>query len=112
LSRAGAEGFRSSAPNGTFLWIGFLNDLFYGRSHIAALAELSIPFLLDEKSTVVPVRLAAEQSGGKRKQGGAGVVCSAILHGGGQYKPILRPDPQQCPFDIRAGDRRPGGIYA
>jgi hypothetical protein len=30
-------------------------------------AELSISFLLDEKSTVVPVRLAVEQSGGKRK---------------------------------------------
>src|ERR687891_1959974 len=30
-------------------------------------AELSIPFLLDEKSAVVPVRLAGEQSGGKRK---------------------------------------------
>jgi len=28
-----------------------LNDLFYGRSFIAAPAELSIPFLLDEKST-------------------------------------------------------------
>src|SRR5215510_9201861 len=38
--------------------IGFLNDLFYGRSYIAAPAELSIPFLFDEKSTVVPVRLA------------------------------------------------------
>ena len=25
------------------------------------------PFVLDEKSTVVPVRLAGEQSGGKRK---------------------------------------------
>ena len=48
-------------------WIGFLNDLFYGRSYIAAPAELSIPFLLDEKSAVVPVRLAGEQSGGKRK---------------------------------------------
>src|SRR5215475_3163506 len=48
-------------------WIGFLNDPFYGRSYIAAPAELSIPFLLDEKSTVVPVRLAGEQSGGKRK---------------------------------------------
>ena len=47
--------------------IGFLNDLFCGRSYIAAPAELSIPFLLDEKSTVVPVRLAGEQSGGKRK---------------------------------------------
>jgi hypothetical protein len=44
-------------------WIGFLNDLFYGRSYIAAPAELSIPFLLDEKSAVVPVRLAGEQSG-------------------------------------------------
>src|SRR5262245_42494226 len=49
-------------------WIGFLNDLFYGRSYIAAPAELSIPVLLDEKSTVVPVRLAGEQSGGKRKR--------------------------------------------
>src|SRR5262249_57217052 len=49
------------------LWIRFLNDLFYGRSYIAAPAELSIPFLLDEKSTVVPVCLAGEQSGGKRK---------------------------------------------
>jgi hypothetical protein len=47
--------------------IGFLNDLFYGRSYIAAPAELSIPFLLGEKSAVVPVRLAGEQSGGKRK---------------------------------------------
>jgi hypothetical protein len=28
---------------------------------------LSIPVLLDEKSAVVPVRLAGEQSGGKRK---------------------------------------------
>ena len=49
------------------LWIRFLNDLFYGRSYIAAPAELSIPFLLDEKSAVVPVCLAGEQSGGKRK---------------------------------------------
>src|SRR5262245_50757240 len=47
--------------------VGFLNDLFCGRSYIAAPAEVSIPFLLDEKSTVVPVRLAGEQSGGKRK---------------------------------------------
>src|SRR5262245_53140608 len=29
--------------------------------------KVSIPVLLDEKSTVVPVRLAGEQSGGKRK---------------------------------------------
>src|SRR5262252_4068063 len=47
--------------------IGFLNDLFCGRSYIAAPAELSIPVLFDEKSTVVPVRLAGEQSGDKRK---------------------------------------------
>src|SRR5262247_1379066 len=52
----------------TFSGIGFLNDLFYGRSYIAAPAESSIPFLLDEKSTVVPVRLAGEQSGDKRKR--------------------------------------------
>src|SRR5262245_25263225 len=48
--------------------LGLLNDLFYGRSYIAAPAELSIPVLLDEKSTVVPVRLAGEQSGGERKR--------------------------------------------
>src|SRR4030095_10946541 len=48
-------------------WIGFLNDLLCGRSYIAALAELSIPFLLDEKSTLVPFRLARARSGGKRK---------------------------------------------
>src|SRR5262244_2448621 len=48
--------------------IGFLNDLFCGRGYIVAPAELSIPFLLDEKSTVVPVRLAGEQSEGKRKR--------------------------------------------
>src|SRR5262249_57077047 len=47
--------------------IKFLYDLFYGRSYIAARAESSIPFLLDEKPAVVPVRLAVEQSGGKRK---------------------------------------------
>src|SRR5262245_32094736 len=49
----------------TIQWIGFLNDLFYGRSYIAAPAEFQ--FLLDEKSAVVPVRLAGEQSGGTRK---------------------------------------------
>src|SRR5262249_50073178 len=41
--------------SGRYGCIGFLNDLFYGRSYIAAPAELSIPVLLDEKSTVVPV---------------------------------------------------------
>src|SRR5215468_6302477 len=49
------------------LWTRFLNDLFYGRSYIAGPREMSIPFLLDEKSTVVPVRLVGEQSAGKRK---------------------------------------------
>src|SRR5262249_23907864 len=29
-------------------WIGFLNDLFYGRSYSAGPAEVSIPFLFDE----------------------------------------------------------------
>jgi hypothetical protein len=43
--------------------IGFLNDLFYELSHIAGPGELSIAVPLDEKSTVVPVRLAGEQSG-------------------------------------------------
>src|SRR5262249_42317753 len=57
----------------SFEWIGFLNDLFYGRSYIAAPAELSILFLLDEKSTVVPVRLAGERSGGART-----VLCGAV----------------------------------
>src|SRR5918996_18039 len=48
-------------------WIGFLDDLFYGRSYIAAPAKLSIPVLLNEKSVVVSVCLAGKQSGGKRK---------------------------------------------
>src|SRR5262245_66153747 len=47
----------------TIQWIGFLNDHFYGRSNIAAPAELSIPVLLDEKSAIVPVRLVGDQSG-------------------------------------------------
>ena len=58
-------------------WIGFLNDLFYGRSYIAAPAELSISFLLDEKSTVVPVPLAGEQSGGKRGRGVKALIDAA-----------------------------------
>jgi hypothetical protein len=46
-------------------WIGFLNDLFYGRCHIAGPGEnreLSIPFLLDKKPTVVPGGSAGERS--------------------------------------------------
>src|SRR5262245_6232780 len=49
----------------TIQWIGFLNDLFYGRSYIAAPAELSIPFLLDEKSAIVPVPLGRRTVGGR-----------------------------------------------
>src|SRR5262245_60492289 len=30
------------------VWIGFLNDLFYGRSYIAGPREMSIPFLLEK----------------------------------------------------------------
>jgi hypothetical protein len=44
------------------LWIGFLNDLFCGRSYIAAPAELSIPVLLVKNPL-----LYRSQSGGKRK---------------------------------------------
>src|SRR5215510_3034992 len=68
----GGSGFcAEAAPSGVIgffcIWIGFLNDLFYGRSYSAGPGKMSIPVLLDEKSTVVPVRLAGEQSGGKRK---------------------------------------------
>src|SRR5262245_13597287 len=42
--------------------IGFLTTFLYGRSYSGGPAEVSIPFLLDEKSIVVPVRLAGEQS--------------------------------------------------
>ena len=49
------------------LWTGFLNDLFYERSHSAGPGELSISFLLDEKPTVVPGGSAGERSGGARK---------------------------------------------
>src|SRR5262249_55712319 len=68
----GGSGFcAEAAPSGVIgffcIWIGFLNDLFYGRSYSGGPAELSIPLLLDEKCTVVPVRLAGDQSGGKRK---------------------------------------------
>src|SRR5262249_14791804 len=44
-----------------------LNDLFYGRSHIAGSGELSIAFLLDENPTVEPVGSGGERSGGARK---------------------------------------------
>jgi ABC transporter substrate binding protein len=43
--------------------IGLLNDLFYDRSHIAGPGELSIPFLLDKKTTVVPGREFADVGG-------------------------------------------------
>jgi hypothetical protein len=47
--------------------IGFLNDLFYGRSHIAGPGESSIVLLLDEKPAVVPVGSRRERSGGTRR---------------------------------------------
>jgi hypothetical protein len=47
------------------LRIGFLNDLFYGRSYSAGPAEMSI--LVDEKPTFVPGGSAGERSGGARK---------------------------------------------
>jgi hypothetical protein len=47
--------------------IGFLNDLFYGRSHIAGPGESSIALLLDEKPAVVPVGSRRERSGGTRR---------------------------------------------
>src|SRR5262245_30621365 len=61
-------------------WIGFLNDLFYGRSYIAAPAKLSIPVLLDEKSAVVPVRLAesSRQSGPALRPGSDAAPGSAL----------------------------------
>ncbi len=34
---------------GLLLWIGLLDNLFYGRSHISRPGELSIRFVLDEK---------------------------------------------------------------
>ena len=33
---------------GLLLWIGLLDNLFYGRSHISRPGELSIRFVLDE----------------------------------------------------------------
>src|SRR5215510_5289989 len=51
---------------GFLKWIGFLNDLFYGR-HIAGPSEMSIPFLLDEKSTVVTGPLGRRAVGRQAK---------------------------------------------
>ena len=42
--------------------IGFLNDLFYERSHIAGPGEVSIAFPLDEKRDVVPGGSGGERS--------------------------------------------------
>src|SRR5262245_40434611 len=52
----------ANAAAETNLRIGFLNDLFYGRSHIAGPGRCQFPFLLGEKSTVVPVGSAGERS--------------------------------------------------
>jgi hypothetical protein len=45
--------------------IGILNELFYGRSHIAGPAELSIPFPLDEKPRRTERRLRVLICGGE-----------------------------------------------
>ena len=58
-------------------WIGFLNDIFYDRSHIAGPGELSIPFLLDKNPTVVPVGSAGE--GSKCARTGSLWSCSLEL---------------------------------
>ena len=55
--------------------IGFLNHLFYERSHSAGPGELSIPFLLAEKPTVVPVGSAGEAVG----RGAKGSLWSGSL---------------------------------
>src|SRR5262245_27436665 len=49
----------------TIQWIGFLNDLFYGRSYIAARQSRQFPFCLMKNPLFVPVRLAGEQSGSR-----------------------------------------------
>jgi hypothetical protein len=43
-----AAGLQAAFPTGK--WIGFLKHLFYDRSHIARLGEVSIRFLLGSKS--------------------------------------------------------------
>ena len=68
----GGSGFcAEAAPSGVIgffcIWIGFLNDLFYGRSYSAGPGKMSIPFLVDEKPTVVPTGSAGERSGGARE---------------------------------------------
>ncbi len=57
---------RQGKGRGHGIKIGFLNHLFYDRSHIAGPRELSIPFLIDKKPTVVPGGSAREWSGGAR----------------------------------------------
>jgi len=63
-----------------FAGIGFLNDLFYERSHIAGPGEVSIAFPLDEKPPVVPVGSAGERSRGARKIP-YGAAVGSVLHG-------------------------------
>jgi hypothetical protein len=57
INRMAAEGIKG---------IGFLNHLFYERSHIAGPGEVSIAFPLDEKRDVVPGGSGGERSVGRK----------------------------------------------
>ena len=59
---------------------------FLCRSHIAGPRELSIPFLIDKKPTVVPGGSAREWSGGK------GIVINGL--------PIMVKEPSYSTMDI------------
>ena len=73
--------------------IGFLNDLFYGRSYSAGPGEVSIAFLLDEKPNVVPVGSAGERSGGARK-----VLYGAARSNSGRAAPSACVGKRFCLF--------------
>jgi hypothetical protein len=48
--------------------IGFLNDLFYGRSHIAGPGEMSIPFQVMKNPPLIPVGSARRGVGRGRER--------------------------------------------
>jgi hypothetical protein len=73
INRMAAEGIKG---------IGFLNHLFYERSHIAGPGEVSIAFPLDEKRDVVPGGSAGERLGGAQE-----VPCGAARSNSGRAAP-------------------------